>query len=326
MNRLISIQCLRFAAASAVVLTHCASGKFLFGAFGVDIFFVISGFIITKVMGRREALPFLKDRFSRIYPIYWVCLIPLVVVDWDGDVLRLLTSVTLWPVFGEFRRSYLAVGWTLHFEMLFYLGATLVLWRRAMLPLVLLAYATALVGGLMTGQPVLGFVGSPMILEFLMGVGIALLPSTQLRGSGVVVVLLGAVAAIWGSNADFGIIQNAFNGVTAWRWAVWGIPAAIIVWGAMQFEGTLKGPLFKFGAAGGDASYALYLSHPVFLLLAPTNPYILLALGPPVLIALGFAVHYWIEKPLLHMVRRVLARDRSPKRLAQAEAAASVDP
>ena len=75
-QRLISIQCLRFAAATAVVLAHCSSGRFLFGSFGVDIFFVISGFIITRVMARREAIPFLIDRLTRIYPIYWLCLAP----------------------------------------------------------------------------------------------------------------------------------------------------------------------------------------------------------------------------------------------------------
>lgn len=307
MTRLASVQSLRFVAASAVVLTHCASGKFLFGAFGVDIFFVISGFIITKVMARREAVPFIKDRLSRIYPIYWVCLIPLIIAGWDGTSLRLLTSVTLWPVFGEFRRSFLAVGWTLHFEMLFYAAAALVLRRRAMLPILMISYGAALAVGLTTTQPLLGFLGSPMILEFLMGVVIASMPFTQLRRPGAIMVVAGLVAAAWGTNSDFGAIENMFNGEAAWRWAKWGMPAALIVWGSMQFEGLLSGRIFQFSAAGGDASYALYLSHPVFLLYAPSNPYVLLALGPPALIARAFFVHYKIEKPLLRLVRKLLA-------------------
>lgn len=326
MNRLVSVQCLRFAAAAAVVLTHCASGKFLFGGFGVDIFFVISGYIITKVMGRREAGAFIMDRFSRIYPIYWLCLLPLVVVGWDGDPYRLLTSITLWPVWGEWQRNYLAVGWTLHFEMLFYAAAALVLWRRALLPLLLALYGATMAIGLSTGQPVLGFVGSPMVLDFRMGVAIAMMPATQLRWRGGSAVAVGLIAAVWGTSSDFGAIENMFNGVAAWRWAAWGIPAALIVWGTMQFEALMKGRLFEFGAAGGDASYALYLSHPVFLLMAPTNPYLLLALGPPVLVALGFAVHYGVEKPLLDKVRRLLSRDRRPSQIAQANIATSADP
>ena len=109
LTRLVSIQCLRFAAAGLVVLVHTASGYFVYGSIGVDIFFVISGFIITNVMRQRAPGPFLLDRLTRIYPLYWLFLIPLVVVGWDGDLLRLLGSVTLWPVFGAFRRSYLAV-------------------------------------------------------------------------------------------------------------------------------------------------------------------------------------------------------------------------
>lgn len=310
MNQLISIQCLRFAAATGVVLTHSASGTFPFGGLGVDIFFVISGFIITKVMGRREAMPFVKDRFSRIFPIYWVCLIPLIIAEWDGDVLRLLASVTLWPVFGEFRLSFLGVAWTLHFELLFYAAAALVLWRKAMLPVLLTAYASALVAGVATGDPVLGFVGSPMIIEFLLGVAIALLPYTEFRRWGSISIAGGILAAAWGLDSSFGTIENMFNGGAPWRWAAWGIPAALIVWGSMQFERALRSPIFKFGAAGGDASYALYLSHPFFLLFKPSNPYLLLALGPPIMIALGFLIHYKIEKPLLTIVRRALAGQR----------------
>ena len=92
-GRLVSIQCLRFAAAGLVVLTHTSSGYFVYGAFGVDIFFVISGFIITHVMRQREPGSFLLDRLTRIYPLYWLFLVPLVVVGWDGMATRCTCSV-----------------------------------------------------------------------------------------------------------------------------------------------------------------------------------------------------------------------------------------
>ena len=81
----------------------------------------------------------------------------------------------------------------------------------------------------------------------------------------------------------------------------------MIAWGALQLDHLLTGRLFRLGAAGGDASYALYLSHPVFLLFAPSNPYALAIFGPPTLIALGFLVHYRLELPLLKFVRRYTA-------------------
>lgn len=305
-GRLVSIQCLRFAAAGLVVLTHTASGYFVYGAFGVDIFFVISGFIITHVTRQREAGPFLLDRLTRIYPLYWLFLIPMTVVGWDGDAMRLLSSVTLWPVVGEFRRSYLAVSWTLSFEMLFYIAATMVLWRRHAFWVLIILYAGVVVTQQFMSNSVLGFVGSPMIMEFLLGVVIARLPRTQWRLSGGITVAIALCVAFIATSTDFGIIENMFEGGAAWRWIAWGLPAAAIVWGAMQFETMLTGRFFKLVAIGGDASYALYLSHPFLLLFAPHNPYALLFLGTPVLVVLGIATHFAIEKPLLKIVRRAV--------------------
>jgi exopolysaccharide production protein ExoZ len=305
-GRLVSIQCLRFAAAGLVVLTHTASGYFVYGAFGVDIFFVISGFIITHVMRQREPGPFLLDRLTRIYPLYWLFLIPMAVVGWDGDAMHLLSSVTLWPVVGEFRRSYLAVSWTLSFEMLFYLAATLILWRRRAFWVLTAFYAIAVVAQRFTNNSVLGFVGSPMIMEFLLGVVIARLPRTEWRLSGGIAIAIALCVAFITTTPSFGIIENMFESGASSRWMVWGLPAAVIVWSAMQFETMLTGRLFKFAAIGGDASYALYLSHPFFLLFAPHNPYFLLFLGTPVLFVLGIAAHFAIEKPLLKLVRRAV--------------------
>ena len=305
-GRLVSIQCLRFAAAGLVVLTHTASGHFIYGSIGVYIFFVISGFIITHVMRQREPGSFLLDRLTRIYPLYWLFLIPLVVVRWDGDAMHLLSSVTLWPVIGGFRRSYLAVSWTLSFEMLFYLAATLVLLRRRAFWVLIVLYAVVVVAQQFMSNSVLGFVGSPMIMEFLLGVVIARLPRTQWRLSGGIAIVIALCVAFIATSPNFGIIENMFEGGASWRWIAWGLPAAAIVWGAMQFETMLTGRLFKFAAIGGDASYALYLSHPFFLLFAPHNPYVLLFLGTPVLLVLGIATHFAIEKPLLKLVRRAV--------------------
>ena len=308
-QRLVSIQCLRFGAAGLVVLTHTSSGYFAFGTIGVDIFFVISGFIITHVMTNRQPGPFLLDRLVRIYPLYWLFLIPLIILGWDGDAMHLLSSVTLWPVVGEFRRSYLAVSWTLSFEMLFYLAATLVLWRRHAFWVLMALYAFAIVAQQFVKNPLLGFAGSSMIVEFLLGVVIARLPRTQWRRLGAIAVGIGIMVAFFAMSPDQ-FIETMFDGRSFWRWASCGLPAAAIVWGAMQFETMLTGRLFKLAAVGGDASYALYLSHPFFLLFAPHNPYALLFLGTPVLVMLGIATHFAIEKPLLKIVRQAVLPQR----------------
>ena len=72
MERLNSIQLLRFVAASLVVLVHGA--QWSPGFVGVDIFFVISGFVIATVLPRTTFKGFVRSRFIRIFPIYWLCL------------------------------------------------------------------------------------------------------------------------------------------------------------------------------------------------------------------------------------------------------------
>jgi exopolysaccharide production protein ExoZ len=306
-----SIQALRFAAAAMVVLAHCASGYFLPGVAGVDIFFVVSGFIITTVMRGRTIVDFALDRFTRIYPIYWLCLLPFAWVDWDRDIMHLVTSVTLWPVFDQARLPFLVVGWTLCFELLFYLGAALVLWRRAMLWVLAFTYAASFVIGLLTESQLARFVGNPMVLEFMFGVLIALLPRTQKPRLGGVAMVTGLLAIPLLASPDFGSPLGQLIEFSS-RPLQWGIPAALIVWGALQFELMLKGKMWKAVAFGGNASYSIYLTHPLgLLLLAPTNPYLKLLLMPPVLLALGAVAHLSIEKPLLNTTRRIIGRRNS---------------
>ena len=74
---IVSIQYLRAAAAIAVVVYHQFQGKahglFDLGKYGVDLFFVISGFIMVAMTESRHTTPldFLKDRIVRIVPLYW---------------------------------------------------------------------------------------------------------------------------------------------------------------------------------------------------------------------------------------------------------------
>ena len=84
MNRLYSVQALRAIAANLVILTHLfvVEGKHFaepllprtafYGMFGVDIFFVLSGFVMLETAGGKSAARFLWNRALRIYPAYWV--------------------------------------------------------------------------------------------------------------------------------------------------------------------------------------------------------------------------------------------------------------
>ncbi|WP_269219752.1 acyltransferase family protein [Brevundimonas vesicularis] len=154
-ERFHGVQALRFAAATAVVVTHAVdlagtrlgletvlAGGTLenFGAVGVDVFFVISGFIIaTTTQGQTgvgAAGAFLWRRLRRVAPIYWLLSLPILVGMARGGTLSpqvAAATFLFWPFSGlEMTFPALGPGWTLCFEMLFYAGFGLAIAGRAM--------------------------------------------------------------------------------------------------------------------------------------------------------------------------------------------------
>jgi exopolysaccharide production protein ExoZ len=135
-KRLDSIQILRGCAVSLVVLQHShiairSEGDLLsrFGFTGVDLFFLISGYIFSRQAARREFnLPlFMRNRFVRIYPSYWL-LLPVVLLFWwmgignisemsNFKLAPIIKSIALFPQ--RTGRLY-TVAWTLEIELMFY--------------------------------------------------------------------------------------------------------------------------------------------------------------------------------------------------------------
>jgi len=103
-QKLRSIQVLRALAACAVVVLHAVPDAHApvdnagYGAAGVDLFFVISGFIMANVAKERSASEFLRDRLWRIYPLWWIAVLPwLFMVPRGGTFVA--SSLTLWPIY-----------------------------------------------------------------------------------------------------------------------------------------------------------------------------------------------------------------------------------
>ena len=296
MQRFRSIQALRAVAACAVVVLHAypephtALGNAQYGAFGVDLFFVISGFIMAQVAQGRSAGQFLRDRLWRIYPLWWVALLPWLFILQRGPVF-VASSLTLWPIYqGGYYVPLLKVGWTLSFELLFYAGMTLALRSRPAVPLAL--YGLMLIGSLTIGSPLLHFVGSPMVLEFLMGLIIARLP----RRAVLAWLIPAGIAALALTSPALGDVEATLTGHSALQRAIaWGIPAALIVWGTLSIEPLFKRRLFNVPVALGDASYSIYLFHPL----------IAYGLGAPwpvrvtAAIALGCVMHWLVERKIM---------------------------
>ena len=249
-----------------------------FGNFGVDLFFVISGFIMVATnwdafARAGSSQTFILRRLARIYPPYWLVLLPILVAfmvaphqfmhahEGRADVLA---SILLLP---QEYDPLLIVSWTLTFELFFYAIFAVLLRakREALLPLLGVWAALQIVLALTlhgAANSYVGFLGTPLPLEFIMGAGIGYLfrlgtmPLARSLGAiGIVVSLVVWIAsATPGATADLGM-----NGLS--RVLQFGMPAALIVYGAVGWEGLVGSIAPSWGVALGDASYAIYLWH-----------------------------------------------------------------
>jgi peptidoglycan/LPS O-acetylase OafA/YrhL len=302
---LVNIQFLRFAAATMVLLYHTSGrvretgidqgGLFTFfesvGFAGVDIFFFISGFIMfyttTRGSGPDVAAEFLKRRAARIYSGYWpFFLAALLIVPWAMpgyyQGVDLVSSFFLWPV--PLNELILQVSWTLTYEMYFYvIFAVLVCFaplHRWKLILGLLAASLAynlykhfvlqgfsadnMYGYSFANQ----FLLSPLMAEFLAGALLAAFPLK--RGPEWLAWLLLGLG-IAGFSITGHINRVLFDGHIEWgfyvmpRLFLFGLPSALIVWSLVRLESLGRVAPKRFSIETGGASYAIYLSHTLFL-------------------------------------------------------------
>jgi exopolysaccharide production protein ExoZ len=277
---LASLQWTRAIAATGVVVYHCGqaievrTGLALtpftnFGSAGVDVFFVISGLIMTMTTRRQvpfSAADFLVRRVIRIVPIYWfyTLLKSAVLLSEPGaslysqfSVTQLLASLFFIPV-AEARGIYpiLVVGWTLNCEMLFYVlfaASKALLPSRSMLLLTViltvLAASHFIVG---SGRAALTFWTDPIILEFALGIGAAELYLAGVCPSATVTALLVLVGA-----GALVLLPE----VPMWRSLFWGVPALLFVFGILSADRFVPFRQIRALILIGDSSYSLYLTH-----------------------------------------------------------------
>ncbi|PVM88513.1 acyltransferase family protein [Caulobacter endophyticus] len=359
---LANVQILRLVAAVIVVFGHAqqelremagpttlASWRPIPWGFGVDIFFVISGFIMYIVAGDsfgslRASRRFLARRLERIAPLYWIftsALLALTLLGFGSggkpDWVQTLASYLFFPVHradGAIR-PILSVGWTLNYEMLFYVlfALAMLLPKRvgmAALSATLLTLV-ALAPLARQGPAFAVYWTDPIILEFAAGLLLGSLYKRQVR--------LSMLAA--GAMAIGGFALAAATWPQAPRALVSGFPAALIVAAAAlgpnpTRPGALQGALI----AGGDASYALYLSH-IFVINAVSLVWARAGLNAPLLflgltlagsILIGALVRLGLEKPILSLMRKRRGqatdqrrREAKPERASSSASAYSVE-
>jgi exopolysaccharide production protein ExoZ len=320
----VSIQHLRAVAALSVALFHACQWSqidFSIGAAGVDLFFVISGFVMWTVTTGRDAGPldFIRRRLIRVAPLYWLVTLALVAgalvfpqrfpdvePRTDHVLLSLAFIQHMNPVGQPF--PVLTPGWTLNYEAVFYLvfASCLVLPARRRIAALTMALALLSLAGF-AWPPGYVMLLNPMFLQFLAGVWLARLAQEGLlpeRAVGWLLLALGLglFLLLWLSAIDPDL----------WRPMIWGVPATLVVAGAVSIEADGGWPRRGWMETLGDASYSLYLTHTLTIgALAMTigawNPPVFLPLAMLVGTAGGLACFQWIEKPLLSLLRRCLA-------------------
>ncbi|MBR7619222.1 acyltransferase [Phenylobacterium sp. 20VBR1] len=299
---------------------------------GVDVFFMVSGFIMYLLSRQRFAEPgyaaeFLRRRLVRVVPLYWlftglmiasILASPGAVNHADLSAGRVLGSYLFfpWPRAGGDIYPILGLGWTLNYEIEFYLAFTLALClplRRGLTGLVGAFLLACLVGAILPRDWIaLRFWTDPIILEFLAGIGFAHLYSRGLRLSAPwrwAAILLGL--SLSAATTHLGLV----DAIPRPLWG--GLPAACMFAGLCLGEQPSKiGPVLRMMVLGGDASYALYLSHmfsiralsTVWPHLQIASPLIYLCCGLALATAVAIAVHLLIERPLLGVLRRLMGK------------------
>jgi exopolysaccharide production protein ExoZ len=348
MRKIPSIQVLRAVAALMVLGVHIA-GEVQFststevprwmgiGSAGVDLFFVVSGFVMVhasrELFGQKDARgAFIIRRLARIAPLYWlVSGVLLFHAVWRYDSTAMAAAnlspaqiaasflFVPWPrPSGEFE-PLLAVGWTLNYEMFFYivLAATLALPRRTAVTAAAIILVVAMtIAGATSGWP------APIATEFIFGMAIALAAEEVKLSRGAATTLMTAGAIAFIASAEL-------SSHSEWRFAVWGIPAACIVAGAAMHRFDLSARIWSPALLLGEASYALYLVHPFMSLprlitqrtlgvaagIWDSHPFAYSILLAAVVLPIAVAVHLVIERPITRFLSGLAAGYVSNRRV-----------
>ena len=330
--RLHALQYLRAVAALAVVYSHSVIqvedyARYLgeAGSFGVDIFFVISGFIMIYI-AKPDDRPgkFIVHRIRRVVPLYWfftglmaliLLLLPGVFKATVFDIPALLTSLAFIPHWSLAQENVVwpivAPGWSLNFEMYFYaiFALSLFLAQRFRVLFISVVITTVFIIAtlLHDGESAMAqFFSKSMVFEFIFGMLLALAWKRGFRIPSSTAPWLMLLAA------SLLLIKLPLP-----RILEFGVPSLLLVAGCLY----VKVKEYRWAVLLGDASYALYLSH-IFTLgvlrkfLAPllgegqVAAYLFVAISLVICTLVSIVIHKYIDNWLLRM-ERLPKRDRS---------------
>ena len=328
-----NLQILRAIAAMLVVFFHCDFLNVKIGQFGVDIFFVISGFIISFVLNRTKQ-HFLIKRFIRVVPMYYLFTIALVCI-WaffpeafktvQISASSIVKSLCFIPYYLGGSGPILSLGWTLNYEIYFYVtvGIFAVIFRKPSVALILAAFVILMIILFSvlsdSNNFYILFYSYQITIEFIYGIALYYITQwysdiLQNRRFIVIACVLAVLSFILLGYLDYNKIYDN-------RALGFGIPAFFIVLFFIMSENVTDSDNFlhKLLYKLGNASYVVYLCHPFviyFILreIAPLFPasfmfsFLELVLMISAVILVSIWTHQKIELPIVKFLERLLHR------------------
>jgi exopolysaccharide production protein ExoZ len=341
-----NIQFLRAFAAIAVAVTH--TGFVIphlkpVGTFGVDVFFVISGYVMARICATDSRF-FFRRRVLRIVPPYWAATILLFVFTYFyPDLLKgtravpseLIKSLLFIPFAKSngLLQPLLFIGWSLNYEMFFYvvLGISLLIYRRG---------AVWLAGGLIIltivicrpfddRSVVAQFYSRDISLEFVLGL-ISYYLCLAIPERLAVRMRLPMLVLLVASMVGLVLFEGLGPHIEAPRFLTTGGLSFLLITSAALLSRGGWDTNVAAAVLVGDASYILYLIHPYcefFLsrVIAKHAPWLNIASGPGMLVAVGLvvlvaiAVHVKLERPTIAFLNRNFGGKRKSAEFATAK-------
>ncbi|WP_173270847.1 acyltransferase family protein [Thiosulfatimonas sediminis] len=316
MNKVHSIQLLRGVASLLVLIVHAfykeevygegQLGRFLYGNIGVDIFFIISGFVMLYTLNsNKSASQFLIKRAIRILPVYWATLSIVIVVYLlfpsmvnGGRESSVVGSIFLIPMDALFLNQN---AWTLTFEFIFYfVFATVFIFNGQfrVWGVVVILIALVIIGQIYTFDlALLRALTSSLLIEFLYGFVLYafFMKFNDAQKIALILILFLAVFLL-----QFVEVPSEYRMISL------GIPALFICTIVVYLEKYIARFFWRISDFFGDISYSLYLVHPMTLFasavvlsyLGISDPFIFLLALLITSIFAGWFTFTYIEQPL----------------------------
>ena len=359
-----SIQALRGVAALLVLFFHThlivskgeylgqtpMGGVFAVGSAGVDIFFVLSGFIIMHAHSADISRPgnlkrYLYRRWSRVYPVYWIYLTGVIALLLAGfgsfpaplDASYLASAYTLVRTSPE--PPPLSVAWSLYHEVLFYGVFALLILNRRLGATAFALWGTFIAASYLFGwsavlqqqQDLQGVVGSLFNLNFLLGMLACWLVERRLLSHGRLMAVIGVAILTLGA-----AIVLAGDAPAEIR-LLFAVGSFLLLTGLVSREYQRPVAVGRIPRLFGDASYSIYLVHTPILsmlikiavatgaarILGAQALFMVLA---GVTATLSVLCYLLVERPLIRVLRQGLSGLRSRKEGGGSEAASLASP